>query len=415
MIKLSDDLKYFFSGAFFIGLSSVYSLVVPLMVLPYLIKTVGLSSYGLSIIAFSIAFSLSLVIDLGYNISGVNRLSKSDSNKEKAEIIAKISYTKIVLFLILFVCLTIGIAFTPYLRQHLVLFLCSFLITLSPLFNFNWALQGLQKIKLLGIMNVLNKTIYMAGIFLFINKQKDFVYINFWYAIGIIITGLISLFIINQKIPLKSIPFDYKTFLEEIKTSSYYFVSNISIYMSVSFYPVIIKVFLSNEMVGVYSVVEKIYNLLRTIFSAYINLMLPKISSLVEDSKIIALRVLKQTYLLLLLYLIVQTTLAWVFRNKIILYFTNEYVNLTVGLFETTFLGIFFVIFNTPIYLMLLALDKKKVIMKTTTALAFTGLLLCTILSSFFGIKGAVYSIILIEFSYALCYSITYINLKNNL
>mgnify|MGYP002628428755 CR=1 FL=1 len=404
MIKLTEELKYFFSGSIFIGLSSAYSLAIPLLVLPYLIKTVGLSSYGLSVIAFSVTFCLSLIIDFGYNISGVNMLSKLPSNKEKSETITRTIYTKISLFLILSLFLAVGIVAIPYLRQHLALYLYSFLITFSSVFNFNWALQGMQKIKTLSMVNVLSKTVYVGGVLLFINNQNDFIYINLFYALGIIISGLLSFFIINYNIPLKPLPYDFNMFVEEIKRSSHYFVSNISIYLSASIYPVILKVFLSNEMIGVFSIVEKIYNLLRAVFSVYINLMLPKISRLVEYSKRIALRELRKTYFFVALFVICQITAAWILRHQIILFFTNEFVSLTVELLEISLIGILIVIFNAPVYLMLLALDKKREIMNTTIVLAITGLILCSVLANFFGVKGAFFSIIFMELLYTLSF-----------
>lgn len=413
MRKLSEELKYFFSGSFFLGLSSIYSLVIPLIVIPYLIKNVELSGYGLSVIAFSVTFFLSLIIDFGYNISGVNMLSKSDSNEKKGEIIVTVIYTKIALLLILLFCFIIGILYIPYLRQHYVLYGYSFLITLSSVFNLNWALQGLQKIKTLSIINILNKTVYLLGVILVINKKEDYVFINLLYAIGIIISGLFSLYIISRKIPLILFPYRLNKFLEEIKMSGHYFISNISVYLSASVYPVILSFFVSNEMVGVFSIVEKIYNLLRSVFSIYINLMLPRISNLIESSIFKARSELKKTYIFVVVFVLFEIIAVWVFRHQVILFFTKEFVSLTVNLLEIAFIGILIVIFNCPIYLMLLALDKKKEIMKTFLIGPIIGILLCVLLSKYYGIFGAFYAVILTETFYSISLNFLFYVRKN--
>jgi len=54
--------------------------------------------------------------------------------------------------------------------------------------------------------------------------------------------------------------------------------------------------------------------------------------------------------------------------------------------------------------LMLLALDKKREIMNTTILLAITGLILCSVLANFFGVKGAFFSIIFMELLYTLSF-----------
>jgi O-antigen/teichoic acid export membrane protein len=54
--KVSVDLKYFISGSFYTGLSSIAGLLVPLMIVPFLLSKVGLSNYGITAVAFTISF-----------------------------------------------------------------------------------------------------------------------------------------------------------------------------------------------------------------------------------------------------------------------------------------------------------------------------------------------------------------------
>lgn len=406
--KLPEDFKYFFSGSFFLGLSSIFSLIVPLIIIPYLIKIVGLSGYGLSVVAFSVMYFLSLIIDFGYVVSGVNMLSKSSSKVEKGKIIVYAIYTKAVLFLVLLICFILSVVFVPYLREHYILYSYSFLITFSSVFNLNWILQGLQKIKILSIVSVLSKTIYLIGILLFVNEKSDYVLINLIFALGILVSGIFSFYIIKKEIPLPLIPYNLRKFSEEIRASGYYFVSNISIYLSSSVYPVILNFFVSSEMIGVFSIVEKIYNLLRAIFSIYLNLMLPRVSSFVESSISKGTSQLKKTYIFIIVFVLLEIIVAWVFKYDIVLFFTKEFVPLTTSLLEVSLVGVLIVILNCPFYLMLLALDEKKVVMKTTIIGGFTGLILCSVLSLYFGISGAIYSMIATELFYSLTYVIIF-------
>ena len=54
--QISGDLRYFLSGSFYTGLSSIVGLLVPILVVPHLIEKVGLENYGISVVAFSISF-----------------------------------------------------------------------------------------------------------------------------------------------------------------------------------------------------------------------------------------------------------------------------------------------------------------------------------------------------------------------
>ena len=406
--KLSKDLKYFLSGSLSLGLSSLFSLITPILAVPFLIKTVGLSNYGMSIIFFSMAMILSLIIEFGFNISGVNRLSKANSKSKISEIIIPIVLTKGVIFLLLTFVLILGFLFVPYLRLHSELLLYSLLIPLSAVLNLNWALQGAQKIKVLSMVVILGKVIYLLGIFLTINQPENFIYINAWFGIGLMVSGVVSLVVLFKYYPPTKIAFDRSIFIYEIKSSYHYFVSNISIYLSSYLFPSIIGVFTSTEMVGVYSVVEKIYNLLRGIFPIYQTLMLPRLSSAVEVSLKNAENILKQTYGFILLFIIAEILGVYLFIDYIVLYFTADYIELTKQLVLLSFIGLLAVTVNCPLYLLILALDMKKIIMKIFLIGPMLSITICLVLVSFTGLIGAVITLVTIELFYALMLFVVY-------
>ena len=136
--------------------------------------------------------------------------------------------------------------------------------------------------------------------------------------------------------------------------------------------------------------------------------MLPRVSSLVESSISKGTSQLKKTYIFIIVFVLLEIIVAWVFKYDIVLFFTKEFVPLTTSLLEVSLVGVLIVILNCPFYLMLLALDEKKVVMKTTIIGGFTGLILCSVLSLYFGISGAIYSMIATELFYSLTYVIIF-------
>lgn len=408
MKKISEDLKYFFSGSIFLGFSSIFSLAVPLIVIPYLIKTVGLSNYGLSVVAFSVMYFISLVVDFGYNITGVSELAKATSNEKKNEIIIYALCTKTILFLILLGGFLVALVFIPYLRTHFLLFLFSLLIPFTSILNLNWALQGIQKIKLLSLLTLLGKVVYLISIFLSIRSADHFIYINALYALGVFVSGLVSLYFIHKQICVRFVPFNMKRFWAEVRASGHYFVSNISIHLSLNLFPVILSFFVKSEIVGIFSVVEKIYNLVRSIFSIYINLMLPRISALVVSSLSRAVDVLKKTYVFVIAFVLLQIIIVFLFKMEIIGFFIEDFGELAATLLQISMLGIIILVFNCPIYILLLALDRRKEIMNTFLIGPLVGILFCTVLSKYYGIFGAFTAIIVTELFYAITLNYLY-------
>lgn len=413
MKPLSRDLRYFFSGSVFLGFSNAYSLLVPIIIIPYIIEIVGLGNYGLSIIAFSATFFLSLITDYGYNITGVNSLSKSNSNREKGDIIIRICYTKAIICTALLILFAVLIFVIPYLKKHWLLYSLSLIIPISSIFNFNWAIQGLEMIKSLSLISIINKTIYLLGIFLFVKDEEDYIFINLIFGLSILISGISAFILIKRNLPLIFIKYTFYDFIKEMNASIHYFISNISIYVSTSLYPIILGIFVSSELIGVFAAIEKLFTAIRAPFSIYINLMLPRVSSVLNHSFSKGVNLVNNTYIFVVIFMLFTTGIALFFENEIVTYITNDYLNLSLHLLRIALLGIIIVLFNCPFYLLLLAMDEKRIIMKTFLIIPVIGILSCFVLSKYFGARGAFYAIVAVELLYAITLNILFYVRKN--
>lgn len=408
-VKLPDNITFFLKNSFYVGLSNIVSLISPIIAIPFLVETVGLSNYGLSTIALSLSMITVSVINFGFDISGVNRIAKDKTKKHTIETVLSITYAKIFLFLLVLFFSTLVFILIPAARIHLSLFFCSLIIPLSALFNFNWALQGLEKFKHLSLFTILGKAIFLAGVFTTITSDSDYIFINVWVGLGTIVTGGLSLGLIfkTQSKGIKS-SFSGQVIFKELKSSREYFITNISIYLSMYLFPFIIGVLTTSTMAGIYAIIEKIYTLLRTSFGIYQSIMHPRISSLIEQSRKKAKKAIMETYVFVVVFVLVAILGIVVFQDQVVEYFVNEYYDITRKAMLLSFLGLLFVSINCPIYLMALALDAKKEIMKISLKTPIIGVLFCGVSVHFFGIFGAVYALIFIEAIYAILLLISF-------
>lgn len=396
------DRRYFFSGIFTVGLGSVFSLITPLITIPYLVKTVGLSNYGLSVIVFSICMTLSIIIDFGFNITGLNRIAKGAEKKGVVKTIISITACKLFLFSIILAISALAFFLIQDIRNYEELFLWSLIVPFSSIFNFNWALQGLEKLKELAIITLLSKVIYLGGVFGLIFEPDDYVYINAIFGAGTVVSGFFaaSILLKGQSINVKK-AFQKSAIIKELKSSYHYFISNVSIHLSSIIFPVIVGLFTSSEMAGVYSIIEKVYNSSRAVFSIYQTIMLPRISTLVERSIPSTIKALKSTYVFVIIFIALGATVLVVFNQQIVLYFTSEHVELAKNLLLMSVIGLFFAAVNCPFYMLLIALDMKGKIMKTFFVLSLFTILCCCCLVYLFGVFGALLTLIITEALYS--------------
>lgn len=396
MIQIPKDLRYFFFGSIYSGLSSLIGLLAPLIVLPHIINTIGLTYYGISAVAFTVSIFLSLVVDFGFNISCVNKLSKTKENK--SAIISNVIYAKALIFLLLIVLAIISylILFDSKIEQKV--YLTSLIIPLASVFNMSWALQGLQRIKAWSIIQSIGFLIYVVATFLLINSPDDVLFVNLAYGIGFLFSGFFSIIYLTTRHKVFLSRFKIRAVLEEIRDSYHFFLSNILSYATLFFLGPLTGAIISYEAAGIYSILEKIYQLMRKPLSIYQTLMLPKISGILEFDRFRALSLIRKTYPFVVLLILIQSAVIFFYKEEVITFFTLENVELLNRLLSISFAGIIMTLINSPLALLLMALDKKRTLM----ILSACGLVLGAVLGApaikIYGVTGTVYTLLLIEF-----------------
>lgn len=396
MIKITKDLRYFFFGSIYSGLSSLIGLFAPLIVLPHIINTIGLTYYGISAVAFTVSIFLSLVVDFGFNISCVNKLSKTKENK--SAIISNVIYAKALIFLLLIVLAIISylILFDSKIEQKV--YLTSLIIPLTSVFNMSWALQGLQRIKAWSIIQSIGFLIYVVATFLLINSPDDVLFVNLAYGIGFLFSGFFSIIYLTTRHKVFLSRFKIRAVLEEIRDSYQFFLSNVLSYATLFFLGPLTGAIISYEAAGIYSILEKIYQLMRKPLSIYQTLMLPKISEILDFDRFRALSLIRQTYPFVVLLILIQSAVIFFYKEEVITLFTLENVELLSRLLSISFAGIIMTLINSPLALLLMALDKKRTLM----ILSACGLVLGAVLGApaikIYGVTGTVYTLLLIEF-----------------
>ena len=396
MIQIPKDLRYFFFGSIYSGLSSLIGLLAPLIVLPHIINTIGLTYYGISAVAFTVSIFLSLVVDFGFNISCVNKLSKTKENK--SAIISNVIYAKALIFLLLIVLAIISylILFDSKIEQKV--YLTSLIIPLASVFNMSWALQGLQRIKAWSIIQSIGFLIYVVATFLLINSPDDVLFVNLAYGIGFLFSGFFSIIYLTTRHKVFLSRFKIRAVLEEIRDSYHFFLSNVLSYATLFFLGPLTGAIISYEAAGIYSILEKIYQLMRKPLSIYQTLMLPKISGILEFDRFRALSLIRKTYPFVVLLILIQSAVIFFYKEEVITFFTLENVELLNRLLSISFAGIIMTLINSPVALLLMALDKKRTLMILSACGLVLGAVLGAPATKIYGVTGTVYTLLLIEF-----------------
>ncbi|PQB08266.1 hypothetical protein BST83_14865 [Polaribacter filamentus] len=144
-----------------------------------------------------------MIIDYGFYITGVNKLSKEENSTNVSNIITNIIYTKSFIFLLILPVILGIYFFTITKNLEWGVYLFSLCIPLSSILNLSWALQGLHQIKAWSLLTILGQIFYIILIFLFVDEPNEVKNINLFYGFGVLLTGFTSIFYLKKKYKLK--------------------------------------------------------------------------------------------------------------------------------------------------------------------------------------------------------------------
>ena len=343
-----------------------------------------------------------MIVDFGFFVTGVNKLSKDKENENTSGIISNIIYTKVFIFLVTLPFFLIVYWFITSNKIEWDIYILSLIIPFASVLNLSWSLQGLYKIKEWSILTIFGQIVYILIIYIFIKEPSDVIYINLFYGFGLLSTGIASLAYLKKKFELSFGKVYTLLIFQEIKEGYHFFLSNIGNYTSMYFIGPLIGLLISYQMAGVYSIVEKIYNLARKPFAIYQTFMLPKISQEIQIQKNKAKKTVKKTYLFVVIFIAIETLILLLFKESIILYFTDMNLYLLKKMINYSLVGIVIVIINCPISLYLTALDKKKEIMRISLLAPAFGVIVGILLITKYGILGSIFTLIFIEIFFSL-------------
>jgi PST family polysaccharide transporter len=153
-------------------------------------------------------------------------------------------------------------------RQDAAFFIAYFGIVVGNILFPMWYFQGMEKMKYITLFNIVAKTVSCLPFFVFVRKPADYALVPYFYSLGFILAGTISIYIIYGKEKRKWMMPTVREIKFALKDSFTYFLSRISVSMYTYVNTFVIGLAGGNVAIGYYSAAEKLYQ-------AYNNLIIP--------------------------------------------------------------------------------------------------------------------------------------------
>ena len=397
MLKLFNKILFHqqFQKLSVYGFGQLFNLVTPLLVVPYIVSVCGEENFGKTAVGMAIAFFLIVFIDFGSDIIGVREVAVNRDNPEVLNKIFTTTYVVkgIILLLVLTVASIIFLSF-PYFKSEKIMFTLGLSVLIGQFLNPTWFLQGIENVKWITLLNIVSKCIYLVGIFFTIKKESDYIYINLWWGLGMIVSNFLVFIWIIKKHQFSFLLVNKDEVFKHIRNDFSMFSSQIFVSLQLYAPVVLISYFGNNLMAGQYRIVEQIIVIFKTYIFLFFNYVFPRICYLIEtDFK----RGLKNWIIyngVNFVFVTMGMLFFHIYSYEIVSYFnpTNRYVLsnlLEVAVFVPLILAI-----SIPLKQLVLAYNYKRFYVYLTSVMVLFNLLAIVILLPKFQVYGVFYSLI---------------------
>jgi O-antigen/teichoic acid export membrane protein len=377
------------------GFGQLFNLVTPLLVVPYIVSVCGEENFGKTAVGMAISFFLIVFVDYGSDIIGVREVAVNRDNPKSLNKIFTTTYAvkAIILIAVLVITSIVFLSFAYFKTENKMFFL-GLLVLIGQFINPTWFLQGMENVKWITVLNIISKTIYLAGIFFTIKHEQDYIYINMWWGIGMIVSNFILFVLVIKKHQFSFLSVNKSEVVNHLKNDFSMFSSQIFVSLQLYAPVVLVSYFGSNLMAGQYRIVEQIIVIFKTYIFLFFNYVFPKVCYLVENDFKKGIKNWLIYNGVNLFLIIIAMLVLHIFSYEIVSYFnpTNRYILsnlLQVAIFIPLTLAL-----SIPLKQLILALNHKYYYVKLTSIMVVLNLIAIIVLLPKHQVFGVFYSLI---------------------
>ena len=375
--------------------------VIPLLVLPYLMKVLGAEKFGYIGFATSISTYLMILVDFGFNLSATKKISIARDNKEElSKIFTETVLAKTLLLLIsAFVLFLIGLIPAYHIYRETMWIM--FLVVVSNAYLFVFLFQGMGYIKWVTIINSISKLSILPLTFWIVKSPEDYLKAALIQSMVYVFSTLLSWAVLYYKKWVTFVRVSWNNIKDALKHSLPLFMSTAATSVYVACYVVILGYFVSPEQVGQYSAVEKIMRALcYLLLTPILQVMYPYIGRLGTTDRKKSLSIFRYAMVAVFIFMSAATLFMLLVPTYFVKYIGESYAGSEMVFYIMAFAPIFIGLGGVMGQLGLLALgdEKEKQQFRNVYLVAtIVSIISILLLPRWYGIIGGSISLLLTE------------------
>lgn len=272
--------KRLLSNFSYLSVLQLVNYILPFLLVPYLVRVLGTETFGLLAFATGVSTFFLILTDFGFNLSATREISVNRNDKDKIEeIYSAVTVIKLALALFSLVILLGLVYATERFSAEPHLYLVSFGLVIGSCLFPVWFFQGIEQMRGATLLQVASKVAVTISTFFVVNEQHDYILVPLLASMGAILGGVGAMLLVklNYGLRFRSVP--KAALVIYFKGSADFFVSRASVALYTASNTVFLGLLTSNNVVGMYSMAEKLYAALQAVYQPLVTALYPYICS----------------------------------------------------------------------------------------------------------------------------------------
>ena len=271
--------KQLIENFFSLSILNALNVLLPLVTLPYILHVVGKANYGAYSYVYVVLQYVILFSTYGFNFSATKLISQNREDKHAVSriysaVIACKSIIAVVLSLVLL--LFSRLVFKD--EIGLLMFFYGLGMVVGDIFTPVWLFQGMEKMKYMTIVNASSKILFTILIFIVVRTRDDYSLLILLNSFGYLLAGLLSIVLVYKQFHIRFCRTTYQDIISQFKEGSAVFGSTFGMNLYRNANIIILKQFVSDDLVGIYSAAEKVIKGFQSLISPAAQALFPHLS-----------------------------------------------------------------------------------------------------------------------------------------
>lgn len=264
---------------FSLSILNALNVLLPLVTLPYILHTVGKANYGAYSYVYVVLQYVILFSTYGFNFSATKQISQCRDNKEA---VTRIYNAVIVCKSVIAVALSALLLLFSRLvfkdEVGVLMFFYGLGMVIGDIFTPVWLFQGMEKMKYMTIVNASSKILFTILIFIVVRASDDYYLLILLNSFGYMLAGLLSLVLVRFQFNIRFHRSTLNDIITQFKDGGAVFGSTFGMNLYRNANIIILKQFVSDDLVGIYSAAEKVIKGFQSIISPAAQALFPHLS-----------------------------------------------------------------------------------------------------------------------------------------